>query len=171
MGPSKKITHHLAKKNIAYEVVPHKKVFTAYDLAQTLGARLDQIAKTVLVHVDFPKMQKKSAQYFVVVLPASCRLNIDVLQKKLKAKKVRLMNEKAMALLRITAGMLTPFGSLRNCAVVLDKTLATTKQILVGAESFTDSLRMKTKDFIALEQPLVTKIGKKYVVRRTTRKI
>ncbi len=161
MSASKKITVHLGKKNVKFEVVKHKKVYTAYDLAQTLGTKLDSIAKTLLVKAEMPTLKKKEDRYYVVVIPASYYLEFKKLQKLLKAKKLQMAPEKVMKKLGIEPGALSPFGSLRGLGVVVDKALLKTKDAIIGAESFTESLRMKMKDLIAVEMPLVGSFGKK----------
>jgi len=157
---SKQIIKLLEKSGVKFEVVPHKKVYTAYDLAQTAGAKLDEIAKSLLVQVELPQM-KKRGQYFVVVLPGSYSLDMKKLKKELKAKKAEMAPEKVMKRLGLEPGAISPFGSLRDVGVVMDKSLVKVKQALVGAESFTESLRMKVKDLVAIEAPLVLTIGKK----------
>lgn len=161
MSVAKKILLHLGKKNVKFDVVEHKKVFTAYDLAQTLGEKLDNIAKTLLVEVDLPELKKKGKNYFVVVVPASYRVELNNVKKALKATKVAMAPEKVMAKLGIEPGALSPFGSLRGLGVVLDKALLKTKQAIVGAESFTDSLRLKVKDLVKMEAPVIGAVGKK----------
>jgi prolyl-tRNA editing enzyme YbaK/EbsC (Cys-tRNA(Pro) deacylase) len=161
MSASKKITIHLGKKNVQFEVVPHKKVYTAYDLAQTLGTKLEEIAKTLLVYVELPTLKKKDQRHYVVIVPASYRVDLEKVKKALKATRVSIASEKMMDKLGIKPGALSPFGSLRGLGVVADKALLKTKQLIVGAESFTDSLRMKTKDLFAIEMPVLGAIGKK----------
>ncbi|MFA6603636.1 MAG: YbaK/EbsC family protein [Patescibacteria group bacterium] len=165
MTASKKILLHLGKRKVKFEIVKHKKVYTAYDLAQTLGEKLDSIAKTLLVEVDLPELHKKGKNYFVAVVPASYYVDLANLKKVLKAKKIALVPEKIMAKLGLRPGALTPFGSLRGLGVVLDKGLVKTKEAIVGAESFTESLRLKVKDLMALENPVVGAIGKKSGVK------
>ncbi|MEA3249159.1 MAG: YbaK/EbsC family protein [Patescibacteria group bacterium] len=161
---SKKILKHLEKRGVKFEVVPHRKVFTAYDLAQTAGAKLDEIAKTLLVKVELPQMKKKG-QYYVVVMPASYSLDMKKLKKELKAKKAELAPEKVMKRLGLEPGAVSPFGSVRDLGVIMDKSLVKAKQTIVGAESFTESLRMKVKDLIAIEAPIVVSIGKKNTLK------
>lgn len=161
MSVNKKITLHLGKQNVKFEVVPHKKVFTAYDLAQTLGAKLEDIAKTLLVRVEFPAVQKKTPGYYVVVVPASYYVDLDKVKKALKAAKVKLAPENVMKKLGIEPGATSPFGSLRGVGVVVDKALLKTKEVIVGAESFTESLRLKVKDLVTMEKPTVATVGKK----------
>jgi len=165
MTASKKILLHLGKKNVKFEIVKHKKVYTAYDLAQTLGEKLDRIAKTLLVEVDLPELHKKGKNYFVAIVPASYYVDLGKLKKALKAKKIMLVPEKVMAKLGLQPGALTPFGSLRGLGVVIDKGLLKAEKVIVGAESFTESLRVRIKDLMKAESPLVGVFGKKSGVK------
>src|SRR3989344_885718 len=154
MTASKKILLHLGKKKVKFEVVPHKTVFTSYDLAQTLGEKLDKIAKTLLVHVQLPEMKKQGKQTYLVVVPATYYVDLQKVRKSLKATKAELAPEKVMAKFGLKPGALSPFGSLRGLGVVVDKALLRTKDVIVGAESFTEHLRMKMKDLVAIEPPV-----------------
>lgn len=158
---SKKITLHLGNKNVKFEIVKHRKVYTAYDLAQTLRTKLENVAKTLLVKVQLPDVDKKGDHYYVVVVPASYYVDLGKLKKALNAKKIELVFEKGMSKLGIEPGALTPFGSLRGFGTVVDKAMLKTKDALIGAESFTEHLRMKMKDFVKAEAPLVATFGKK----------
>ena len=51
MSIPKKYLNHLQKNKISFEIVPHKKVYTAYDLAQTLGEKLDGVVKSLLLQI------------------------------------------------------------------------------------------------------------------------
>lgn len=161
MSASKKILVHLGKKKVAFDVVKHKKVYTAYDLAQTVGAELDKIAKTLLVKVELPELKKKDQRYYVVVVPASYYVEFAKLKKVLKAAKVSMAPEKVMKKLGIKPGALSPFGTMRGFGVVVDKALLKTQKTLVGAESFTESLRMKVKDLVKTETAIVGAVGKR----------
>ena len=159
---AKKITVHLGKHNVQFEVVKHRKVYTAYDLAQTMGEKLENVAKTLLVRVELPSVSKKpESKYYTVVLPASYSVDLGKLKKALGAKKLELVLEKGMLKIGMEPGALTPFGSVRGFATVVDKALLKSKQALMGAESFTEHLRLNVKDFVKAEQPLVVSFGKK----------
>lgn len=150
----KKLLTSLDKAKATYEVVKHKTVFTAYDLAQTTKRKLQEIAKTLLVKAD--------GKHVLVVLPAHLRLDLVKLKKLLGAKKVQISTEKDMAKsLKVKPGAITPFGSLHQLEVVVDKSLAKVQKAIFGAGSFTESLRMKVKDFLKLENPKSGNIGKK----------
>lgn len=149
-----KVQTYLQKLNIKHDVVEHKTVFTVYDLAQTTKEKLNTIVKTLLVKAD--------KEYKLVVLPAHRRLNIDALKKLLGAKKVSIAKESDMAKeMKVKPGALTPFGKLHKLGVVVDKGLLKMQKGLFGAGSFTESVRMKIKDYIKAEDPTVGNISEK----------
>ena len=159
MSVPKQVIAHLKNNKVAFEVVPHKTVYTAYDLAQTLGEELGNIAKTLLIKVELPKVSKGGKRYYVVAVPASYRVDLKAVQKYLKSAKAVLANEKEMIM---KAGAGTPFVSMyKDVGLIVDKSLEKASHSLVRAESLTESLRMKIKDLIRSEGALVAKVGTK----------
>lgn len=147
MAIPKKLLNTLGKHQVKYRVLPHKTVYTAYDLAATLGEALDKVAKTLLVKAD--------KRYVLVVLPASARLDLKKLGKLLKAKAVSIAPEAAIKRLKVMPGTTPPFGSLLGVEVALEKGLSTVGDIIVRAGSLTESLGMKVKDFVKMESPIL----------------
>lgn len=145
MSIAKNVTGYLKKTKTAFEVVAHRTVFTAYDLAATLREKLEGIGKTLLIKTD--------KGFVLVVMPANRRLDLAKLKKVLGAKKLSIAAEKDMvAALKVKPGALTPFGVLHSLDVLADTSLLKTREVLLGAGSFTESLRMKAKDFVKLER-------------------
>lgn len=141
MAISKRLLTFLDKNKVKYEVVDHKKVFTVHDLAQTLKLKIQSVAKTLLVKVD--------RKYYIVVLPAHFSLDFAKVKKALKAKNVSLAKEGEMKTkFKVKPGAMLPFGSLHKVEVLVDKSLLKTEKALFGAGSFTESLRLKVKDFV-----------------------
>jgi len=162
MSVPKRVIAHLKKTKIKFEVVPHRTVYTAYDLAQTLGEKLENIAKTLLVKVELPKVSKHGARFYIVAVPASYRVDLKAVQKYLKAVKAELAKEKEMAALGMIPGAGTPFASMyKDVGLLIDHSLARVGKGLVRAESFTESLRMQIKDLIKTEGALLAKVGTK----------
>jgi Ala-tRNA(Pro) deacylase len=152
MALPSKTTGYLDKKKIKYEVVPHKKVFTAYDLAQTTKTKLEAIAKTLLVKAD--------GVYHLVLVRASDRIDLKKLQKLLAAKKLSIANEKDMVkTLKVKPGALTPFAGLHKISAVVDRALGKQLRALFGSGSFEHSIHMRTADYIKAEQPVVGSFG------------
>lgn len=147
-----KVKNYLDKAKIKSETVEHKTVFTVYDLAQTLKIKMNEIVKTLLIKAD--------TEYKLVLLPAHRRLNLDAVKKLLGVKKVTIAKESDMVKeMKVKPGALTPFGKLHKLGVVVDKGLLKTEKALFGAGSFTESLRMKVKDYLKVEQPTVGSIS------------
>lgn len=160
MAVAKPLLKYLDKAEISYEIVPHKKVYTAYDLAQTLGEKLDGIAKTLLVKVELPKVDKKGKHY-ILVIPASYRANFQKIKKQLKAKKVEMALEKNLKKLGVEPGAITPFGGYHKLEVLMDKALLKTQKALVSAGAHTEALRVKVKDLREIENMTLGQFGDK----------
>lgn len=143
---SKKLLKKLDEAKIKYEVVSHRVVFTAFDLAQTLGADVKEITKALVVKAD--------RDYIIVLLPANAQLDTQKIKKKTGAKKIKIASEKDMVKkLKVKPGAAHPFGSIFKLPVYIDNKVAKLKTAYFQPGSFTDSIKMKVKDFIKLEEP------------------
>lgn len=148
-----RLTKHLESLKLKHDVVPHKTVFTVYDLAQTLKVKLNTIAKTLLVKTD--------AGLALVVVPAHRRLDFQAVKKALKVKQVTLASEKEMVKkMKIKPGAMTAFGTYHKLPMVVDKSLAKAEAMLFGAGSFTESLRVKVKPYLKTQEPTVASVAK-----------
>lgn len=153
MAIPKKTKQYLDKKLAKYDQLSHKTVYTAYDAAQTLKRELREVAKSLLIAAD--------KAYVIAVIPANMRLDLAKLKKALQVKKVSIPNEKLMVkVFKVKPGAMTAFGGLHKIEVVVDKSLLKTKQVILSAGSFTDSVRMKVKDFIEMEQAKLASFAK-----------
>lgn len=158
MAIAKPLEKYLKETKVKYSVIPHKTVFTVYDLAQTLKLKMDQVVKSLLVKVD--------QKYMLVVMPAHYRLDFAKLKRLLKAKKVDIAKEKDMQTkFKVKPGAMTPFGPLHKVEVVADTSLGKLKEALFSAGSFTDSVRLKTKDYLKAVEPMLGDIGKKFPIK------
>ena len=159
----KKLQSFLEKSKIKINPVEHKTVYTAYDLAQTLKVKLNQIAKTVVLKVD-PAVEENGFKHkhILAVLGAHQNLDLVKLKKILKVKKIDLDRENAMAkLFKIKPGAITPFAAFHKVPVVIDKGLFKAKELLAGTGSFTDSIKLTAKDLIKAGGKAVGVFGKK----------
>lgn len=144
----KKIIEYLKKNKIKFEEVTHKKVYTAFDLSKTLKEKVEKITKTLVVKTD--------KGYAIIILPANKMVDLQKLKKLLSAKKIEIAKEKVMKeFFKMKPGTMTPFAKLhKNVPLYLDKTLLKLRDVLMSAGSYTESLRLKVKDLIKLEQPI-----------------
>ena len=164
MAVAKPLLKYLDKAEIKYEIVPHKKVYTAYDLAQTLGEKLDGIAKTLLLKVELPKVDKKG-KYYILVIPASYRANFQKIKKALKAKKVEMAVEKTLKKLKLNPGAITPFGGYHKLEILLDKALLKSQKVLASAGAHTEALRVKVRDLHEKEHATLGQFGDKAKIK------
>ncbi|MFA6391761.1 MAG: YbaK/EbsC family protein [Patescibacteria group bacterium] len=152
----KKLLGYLDQDKINYEIVEHKKVYTAFDLANTLKLKLSEIAKTLLVKTD--------KEYYLVVLPAHYRLDLAKLKKILNAKKISIAKENVMQkIFKVKPGAITPFGFIHKTKVVMDKSLNKSIRVLLGSGSFKESIAMKVKDYIKIVDPIQGVFAKKFM--------
>ena len=148
MALPRPLAQYLQKHKISHLAIPHRTVFTAYDLAQTLREKLDTIGKTLLV--------KANSDHILVVIPGHRRLDLGKLKKLLGAAKVVIAQEKEMvSKLKVKAGALTPFGGFHKLRVIIDTPLSKATSLVLGSGSFTDSIRMRARDFLRMESPTV----------------
>lgn len=156
---SKKILSFLDTHKAHYELVTHKTVYTAFDVAQTLKTKLNAIVKSIMVKID--------KEYFIVSLPADKNIDFKLLTNAVKksggvVKKISFPSEKEITkVFKIKPGTLTGFHELHNVKAIIDKDIKKVKEIIVSGGSLTQSLRMKATEFLKLGTPLVASIGKK----------
>ena len=150
----KKVSAYLKKANKQFEAVTHKTVYTAYDLAHTLRTDLKAIAKALVIKTD--------KAYLIAVVPASARVDLKKLKTALGVKKISIPDEKVMVkVFNVKPGAITAFGKLHDVETIVDKSLLKAKDVILQAGSFTDSVRMKAKDFIELEQARLANFAQK----------
>ncbi|HNW09263.1 MAG TPA: YbaK/EbsC family protein [bacterium] len=160
-----KVKKYLDKQDIDYQEIVHKTVYTAFDAAQTLKKELNQIAKNLLVQVD--------KTYVLVVVPADKKINLVKVKRAFGAKKISIPNEKLMIkVLKIKPGALSSFGKLHQLETLVDKAMLKTRQAVFSTGSFTDSVFMKVKDFIQVEEAKLADVAMAgdYKIPKSTKK-
>jgi Ala-tRNA(Pro) deacylase len=160
-----KLMKYLDAAGINHNILEHKTVYTAYDAAATMGKKLNEIAKSLLIAAD--------KDYYIVILPADQNLDFNKLNAFLtkqfgkKIKVVKIPGEKIMEdIFKVKAGTLSAFGKLHNLPVVVDKTLAKVKQAIFSSGSFNHSVVMAVKDFTKLENAVLGSFGVKRKIKK-----
>ena len=145
-----KVTDFLDSEGVHYETSRHRPAFTAQQMASEEHVPGMEVAKPVVV--------RAGQRYYLCVLPACCKINLDALKRYLEADDVALADEEEMARLfdNCQLGAEPPFGHLYNLQTVLDKTLADEPKLVFQAGSHEQAIRMDTQDFVRLEKPRVT---------------
>src|SRR3989344_8604524 len=157
--PNQKLIKKLEDWGVDYELLKHKTVYTAHDVAATLKKKLDEIAKTLIVEAD--------KTFYFVALPANKNLDFKKLKKAIekiggKVRSVSIPSEKAIvSKLKIRPGQITGFGSVHNLNRIVDKDLTRVKRAVFSAGQVTESIFMAIKDYLKVEEPKVEIIGVK----------
>lgn len=155
----KKIINFLEKHNVNYEILEHKTVYTAFDMAQTLGKKLSEITKTLAIKAD--------KKYFLLVIPADRKVNFEKLEKLLKVKKAKIVKEiDIKKIFKVKPGTLIPFVAFHKIPVYLDKTLLKNKIIIVSGGSYTESLKLKVNDLLGQGAEALTAFSKKHKFKK-----
>ena len=165
-----KLAKYLEKAGVKHNILEHKTVYTAYDAAATMGKKLNEIAKALLVIAD--------KDYYLVLLPADHNLDFKKLAQFIsksagqKIRVVKIPGEAVMEkLLKVKAGAMSAFGGLHKLPVVMEKNLAKMKKAVFTSGSFNHSVELAVKDFIKMENALLGNFGikKKLVLAKKKR--
>ncbi len=152
--PTAQIRRYLDENNVHYATIMHSPAYTAQETAATVHVPGKELAKTVVVLLD--------GQAAMAVLPATRKLDLDLLRQASGAKKVELATEEQFARLfpGCEVGAMPPFGNLYHMPVYVAQTLAEDEHIAFNACSHTELIRMAYADFERLVQPKVARLAK-----------
>jgi Ala-tRNA(Pro) deacylase len=151
--PLRKLKEFLDSHNIKYVTIGHSQVFTAQEIAATAHIPGKELAKTVMVKID--------RTMAMAVVPASYRVDFDLLKKVAGADRVGLASEQEFQALfpECEVGAMPPFGNLYGMEVFVAESLAENEEIAFNAGSHTELIRVRYKDFATHVKPKVAKIS------------
>jgi Ala-tRNA(Pro) deacylase len=135
----------LERKHLDYELIPHPSTMTAGDEATAVGLPPEQVAKTVVLST--------AGGHARAVLPASERLDLHKLRKLIgdgKATRLATETELAAAYPMFELGAVPPFGGPAGDRTIFDRRLTEQDAVVVEAGSHRTSVRIKTRDLVAL---------------------
>jgi len=170
MPISKKLLKNLEESKIKHEIVEHRTVYTAYDVAATLHVKLSSIAKSLLVKMNKP-LEHGQKPYAIVVVPADKNIDLKKLPKVMSTSEVRITKvsipkENVMkAQFKVKPGAMSAFGSLYKVPVFVDKSLK--GEAVFSGGSFTESIKMRVAEFIKLED---AKVGTFSIAKKLKKK-
>lgn len=160
-----KLIKYLEAAGIKHEILEHRTVYTAIDVAATMKKKLNEIAKSLLVKAD--------RDYYLVLLPADHNLDMEKLKKTIgkargkEVKALKIPGEKIVeSALKTKVMAITAFGKMHKIGMVMDKKLEETKKAIFSAGSSNHSIEMAVKDFIKLEAPILGSFGIKRKIKQ-----
>src|SRR5438876_5346675 len=106
------------------------------------------MAKTILLRSD--------RGYVLAVLPATHRVDLEEIRKKLDLEDLEMAGEGEMDRLfpDCEVGAIPPFGSFYHLPTLVDESLAEDEKIVFEAQSHEEAIRMSYKDYEAIEHPV-----------------
>ena len=147
--PVQKLKEFLDSHNIKYVVISHSRAFTAQETAASAHVPVKELAKTVMVKID--------GKMAMAVLPASSKVDFDLLKKVIGSGKVEIASEKEFKDMfpECEIGAMPPFGNLYGMEVFVAKTLTEDREIAFNAGSHRELVKLTYKDFEKLVKPKV----------------
>ena len=151
--PIRKLKEMLDREHIKYVTIRHSPAYTAQATAQSAHIPGDELAKTVMLEVD--------DKLVMVVLPASEQLDLDLAGKEMKAKDIRLAEEREFqsSFPDCELGAMPPFGNLYGFDVYVTEALTNDERIAFNAGTHEELLEMEYDDFARLVQPRVLHVS------------
>ena len=149
--PVKRLKEYLDKMGVKYSTINHVLAYTSQQIASTTHIKGKELAKTVMVKID--------GRMAMVVLPASFKVDLELVKKAAEANSISLATESEFLGMfpECDPGAMPPFGNLYGMDVYMEGKLAEDEEIAFNAGSHLELIKMAYKDFARLVMP---KIGR-----------
>jgi len=143
-----------ALQGVAYRVTRHSPAYTAQDVANVEHISGYDFAKVVLAVADDTLV--------MLVLPAPYRVDLERLRAGLRARTVRLAEEREFADVfpDCETGAMPPFGALYGLKVYVDPGLGAHPQITFNAGSHRETMTIGFADFVRLARPTMLPLAR-----------
>ncbi len=143
----------LDSEDVKYISITHSPAFTAQQVAASAHIPGKELAKSVVIKVD--------GKLAMAVLPASFKVDFDLLREASGAQHVELAGEVEFkeAFPGCEVGAMPPFGNLYGLDVYVAETLAEDDEIAFNACSHTELIKLSYADFERLVKPKTVKIS------------
>lgn len=150
---SSRLQKYLEENSIDYRVHPHREVFTAQEVAEVEHVPGRDVAKVVML--------RDGDDFFMVVLPAPARLDLDLARGALERPNTELAEEEEFSHLfpDCEAGAMPPFGNLYDLPVWVDESLTRDERIVFNAGTHTQTISVLYDDFERLVRPKVGQLA------------
>ncbi len=148
-----KVVEFLETNSAKYEVTQHQPTYSAQQMAAAEHVSGREVAKPVLIKAD--------GKYYMCVLPACCKVDLDTLKKDLGAAHLALAGEDEMSKLFADCelGAEPPFGNLYGLETLMDENLEADEHIVFQAGTHEQAIRMATLDYKELVSPRVLRFS------------
>ncbi len=148
-----KLKHFLDDNAVRYVSIEHSPAYTSQEIAESAHIRGKELAKTVMATIE--------GSMAMLVLPASERVDLELLRQSLGTESVEIAKEDEFGSLfpDCEVGAMPPFGNLYDMEVFVSPHLAEDVEIAFNAGSHTELLRMNYSDFERLVSPVKIRLS------------
>jgi Ala-tRNA(Pro) deacylase len=146
------VREHLVHHGVPFEPIAHPRAYTSIAEARALGIDAGEVLKTIAVRV--------SAGYALVVVPATCRLDLQRVRAAVGDRHARLATEAELQrdFPNIELGALPPLAVLTGGRLYVDPEVLEHDTVVFAAGSQTQSVKLKTADLVRFQQEQVTTV-------------
>ncbi len=147
--PVRKLKEFLDSNNIKYLTISHSSAYTAQEIAASAHIPGKELAKAVLIKID--------GKIAMAVLPASDKVDFDLLKHTLKSENVRLAYEHEFVdkFPDCEVGAMPPFGNLYGLDVYVAKSITEDEEIAFNACTHSQLIKLRYKDYEKLVKPRI----------------
>jgi Ala-tRNA(Pro) deacylase len=140
------VTEHLEIHGVPFAPIAHQQAYTSIAEAEALGIDASEVLKTVAMRV--------AGGYALMVILATCRLDMHLVQAAVGDRHVRLATEEELGrdFPDFELGALPPLGSLLGAPLYVDQEVLQHETVVFAAGSQTKSVRLRTADLLQHEQ-------------------
>lgn len=147
------IRDYLQSRHVWFETLLHTPAPSASKLAQSVHVSGRFVAKGVLVDAG--------GAYVLAVLPATARIDLGRLAQAVNCQALRIASEDEVGQVfgDCERGALPPFGRLYGLTTLVDASLAGGSEIVFVGNSRHEGVRMRYRDYEAIEAPIRTRFA------------
>jgi Ala-tRNA(Pro) deacylase len=156
--PATKLKQFLDANHVRYISIQHSPAFTAQEIAARAHIPGREVAKTVMV--------KLNDRLAMAVLPATKKLDTELLERASDARRAMLATEREFQDMfpDCEPGAMPPFGNLYGMEVYADEQLAADEMIAFNAGSHAELIQLAYDDFVRLVKPKVVPLAFEYAI-------
>lgn len=136
------VTEHLERLGMRFEVLPHQRAMTAADEARALALEPDEVLKVLVLDID--------TGHALAVLPASRRLDLDLVRDALGDRYAKLASEDEIegAFPEFELGAVPVLPSLLHVPVVVDPSVFRHRRVTFAAGVQRESVRVEAEPLL-----------------------
>lgn len=153
--PARIIKEFLDQNHLKYVSIKHSRAFTAQEIAASAHIHGKKIAKTVVLKIN--------GKLAFAVLPASYKVDLDMLRDALGSDNIRLANEQEFKdkCPGCEVGAMPPMGNLFNINTYVAASLVEDGEIAFNAGNHTELIRMQYNDYEKVVNPKILRFSHK----------